>query len=100
MTEQLLVLTAPIELEAKLVDVVDAACDTTGLIRAEVSMRRNESRGLSNEDQVMGRSRSIELRIAVDETVVATLIATLRQRLPHRGLRFQVLPIIQEGEIE
>lgn len=96
----LLVITAPIDLEPKLLDLIIGTAGSTGQVRAEVALRQDGDAGLSAAEQVLGQRRSLELRMAVDDSIVAALLAELRRQFPGKGIRFHVLPILHEGAIE
>ncbi len=55
---------------------------------------------LSNAEQVMGRSRSIQIQIIVTESDLSVLLDLLRQRFRGTGLRYWAAALAAEGEIE
>ncbi len=54
---------------------------------------------LSSVEEVMGRSRSVQVQILTTEEEMAGLIALLQQRFKGTGLRYWATAVVAEGEV-
>ncbi len=99
MSEFCLVLIAPPEVEEKLLDVLLAAVGNE-VFTSTPSFSHGTAHGrLSSVEQVLGRSRSVQVQIVVTETEMAQLLQQLRASFAGTGLRYWALPLAAVGEI-
>ena len=99
MSEFCLVLIAPPEIEEKLLDVLLAAVGNE-VFTSTPSFSHGTAHGrLSSVEQVLGRSRSVQVQIVVTETEMAQLLQQLRASFAGTGLRYWALPLAAVGEI-
>lgn len=97
--ELCLVMVAPPEIEEKLLDVLLAAVGNE-VFTSTPSFSHGTAQGrLSSVEQVMGRSRSVQVQIIVTETEMPTLLQLLRESFAGTGLRYWALPLAALGEI-
>ena len=99
MREFCLVMVAPPEVEEKLLDVLLSAVGN-GVFTSTPSFSHGAAHGrLSSVEQVMGRSRSVQVQIIVTEAEMAALLQTLRTSFAGTGLRYWAMPLAVLGEI-
>ena len=99
MSELCLVMVAPPEIEEKLLDVLLAAVGNE-VFTSTPSFSHGTAQGrLSSVEQVMGRSRSVQVQIIVTAAEMATLLPLLRASFAGTGLRYWAMPLAALGEI-
>ena len=97
--ELCLVMVAPPQIEEKLLDVLLAAVGNE-VFTSMPSFSHGTAQGrLSSIEQVMGRSRSVQVQIIVTEAEMATLLQRLRESFAGTGLRYWATPLAALGEI-
>ncbi len=95
-----LVLLSPPSVEEKLLDVL---LDTVGneVFTSAATFSHGTAGGhLSNLEQVMGRSASVQVQILATEDEMNDLLRRLRDEFRGTGLRYWASPLALEGEIE
>ena len=55
---------------------------------------------LTRDEQVMGRSRSLQIQLVITEQQLTDLVAQLKREFPGAGLRFWATELKLEGVIE
>ena len=97
--ELCLVMIAPSEIEEKLLDVLLVAVGNE-VFTSTPSFSHGTAQGrLSSIEQVMGRSRSVQVQIIVTAAELVTLLQTLRESFAGTGLRYWAMPLAALGEI-
>ena len=97
--ELCLVMVAPLTVEEKLLDVLLAAVGNE-VFTSTPSFSHGTAQGrLTSVEQVMGRSRSVQVQIIVTEAEMATLLQLLRESFAGTGLRYWAMPLAALGEI-
>ena len=97
--ELCLVMIAPSEIEEKLLDVLLVAVGNE-VFTSTPSFSHGTAQGrLSSVEQVMGRSRSVQVQIIVTAAELVTLLQTLRESFAGTGLRYWAMPLAALGEI-
>ena len=97
--ELCLVMVAPPEIEEKLLDVLLAAVGNEVFTSTPIFSHGTAQGRLSSVEQVMGRSRSVQVQIIVTEAEMATLLQLLRESFAGTGLRYWAMPLAGLGEI-
>lgn len=59
-----------------------------------------DAQRLSAPEQVLGRSRSVQLQILLSTTVLTVLIERIQASFSGAGIRYWTTPIASEGEIK
>lgn len=95
-----LTLVSPPEIEEKLLDALlelagDEVFTSTPTFSHGIAHGRFDS-----TEQVMGRSRSVQVQVLVKHDQLDDLLAVLRTGFGGTGLRYWVAPLAQAGEIE
>lgn len=99
MPEFCLVMVAPPEVEEKLLDALLSAVGNE-VFTSTPSFSHGTAQGrLSSVEQVMGRSRSVQVQIIVTEAEMAALLQELRTSFAGTGLRYWAMPLAALGEI-
>ena len=97
--ELCLVMVAPLTVEEKLLDVLLAAVGNE-VFTSTPSFSHGTAQGrLTSVEQVMGRSRSVQVQIIVTEAEMGTLLQLLRESFAGTGLRYWAMPLAALGEI-
>lgn len=100
MLRSCLTLLAPPSVEEKLLDVLLEAVPDE-LFASTPTFSHGTSHGrLSNLEQVMGRSASVQVQILLSEQELEALLLRLRDEFRGTGLRYWASPLTLEGEIE
>lgn len=55
---------------------------------------------LSATESVLGRSRSVQVQILLDDTELDQMLLLLGQQFAGTGLRYWVMPLSQAGEVQ
>lgn len=95
-----LVLVCPPEIEEKLLDTLLVIAGDEIFTSTPTYSHGTAHGDMASLEQVMGRARSIRVEILVTEEEMARLLEALRTSLAGTGLRYWVLPLAAEGEIE
>ena len=99
MSELCLVMIAPPEIEEKLLDVLLNAVGDEIFISTHSHSHGTAQGRLSSVEQVMGRSRSVQVQVIVTEIEMTALLQLLRESFAGTGLRFWAMPLAGQGEI-
>jgi hypothetical protein len=99
MSKFCLVLVSPPEIEEKLLDALLATAGDEVFTSTPTFSHGTAHGRLSALEQVMGRSRSVQVQILVTEDELAQLLQTLRESFAGTGVRYWTLPLAAEGEI-
>ena len=100
MSEFCLVMLCAPDIEEKLLDVLLTAVGNE-VFTSMPSFSHGTAQGrLSSVEQVLGRSRSVQVQIIVTEDEMAQLLGLLRESFAGTGLRYWALPLAVQGEIE
>ncbi len=95
-----LTLVSPPEIEEKLLDtLLDVAGNEVFTSTPTFSHGTAHGR-LSSTEQVMGRSRSVQVQVLLRTEELDPLLAALRADFAGTGLRFWVTALAQSGEIK
>lgn len=99
MSEFCLTMVCAPDIEEKLLDVLLSAVGNE-VFTSSPSFSHGTAQGrLSNVEQVMGRSRSVQVQIIVTEVEMAQLLELLRESFGGTGLRYWATPLAAQGEI-
>jgi len=94
-----LTLVSPPEIEEKLLDtLLDVAGNEVFTSTPTFSHGTAHGR-LSSTEQVMGRSRSVQVQVLLRTEEMTRLLQTLRESFKGTGLRYWAWPLAAEGEI-
>lgn len=99
MADLCLTLICPRAIEERLLDTLLATPGADVFSSTEVRSHGMPAGRLSAEEQVMGRSRSVQVQVLLAQGEADALIGVLRSEFASGGLRFWALPLAMEGEI-
>jgi hypothetical protein len=97
--EYLVTLNVPPSLEEAIVDCLLTLESEHGFSSFPVSSHDYRNEGLSPAEQVTGRQRKIRFQMYVPEQGLAALLAQLRTEFSGSGIKYWVLPVIENGVI-
>lgn len=97
--EYLITLNAPPSLEEAIVDCLLTFESEHGFSSFPVYAHDHRNEGLSLAEQVSGRQKKLRFQMYVGETVLADLLARLRQEFSGAGIRYWVMPVVDNGTI-
>lgn len=97
--EYLVTLNVPPSLEEAVVDCLLTLESEHGFSSLPVSSHDHRNEGLSLAEQVSGRQRKIRFQMYVPEQGLAVLLAQLRAEFSGSGIKYWVLPVIENGVI-
>lgn len=97
--EYLITLNAPTSLEEAIVDCLLTFESEHGFSSFPVYAHDHRNEGLSLAEQVSGRQKKLRFQMYVGETVLADLLARLRQEFSGAGIRYWVMPVVDNGTI-
>ncbi len=100
MSKFCLTLVCPPEIEEKLLDTLLLTAGEEIFTSTPTFSHGTAHGRMASDEQVMGRSRSVMVQILATEEEMARLLETLRGSFSGTGLRYWVLPLAAEGEIE
>ena len=86
------------EIEEKLLDTLLVEVEDAVFTSAPTFSHGATPNRLSNAEQVMGRSRAVQIQIIVAEEALARLTALLREGFQGTGLRFWATALHTEGD--
>lgn len=95
-----LTLVSPPAIEEKLLDTLLEVAGNEVFTSTPTFSHGTAHGRLDNTEQVLGRSRSIQVQILLTPEELEPLLAALRAGFAGTGLRFWVTPLAQSGEIE
>ena len=87
------------ELEEKLLDTLLSTVEGEVFTSAPTSSHGTAQGRLSSVEQVMGRSRSVQVQIVTTDEELASLTELLKQRFKGTGLRYWASALFMEGEV-
>ena len=87
------------ELEEKLLDTLLSTVEGEVFTSTPTSSHGTAQGRLSSVEQVMGRSRSVQVQIVTTDEELASLTELLKQRFKGTGLRYWASALAIEGEV-
>ena len=97
--EYLVTLNAPTSLEEAIVDCLLTFESEHGFSSFPVYAHDHRNEGLSLAEQVSGRQKRLRFQMYVEEAVLSALLERLRQEFSGAGIRYWVLPVVDNGII-
>jgi len=97
--EYLITLNVPISLEEAVVDSLLMLESEHGFSSFPVSSHDHRNEGLSLAEQVTGRQKKVRFQMYVPEQGLAQLLDQLRAEFSGSGIRYWVLPVVENGFI-
>ena len=97
--EYLVTLNVPISLEEAVVDCLLMLESEHGFSSFPVNSHDHKNEGLSLAEQVSGRQKRIRFQMYVPEQGLPALLAQLRTDFSGSGIKYWVLPVIENGSI-
>lgn len=95
----LVTLNVPTSLEEAIVDCLLTFESEHGFCSFPVYAHDHRNEGLSLAEQVAGRQKRLRFQMYVEEGVMADLLARLREEFSGAGIRYWVMPVIDNGLI-
>lgn len=97
--EYLVTLGVPLSLEEAVVDCLLTLESEHGFSSFPVNAHDHRNEGLSLAEQVSGRQKKIRFQMYVPEAGLAVLLDQLRTEFSGSGIRYWVLPVVENGVI-
>lgn len=97
--EFLLTLNVPFALEEAIVDCLLTFESDHGFCSFQVYAHDHRNEGLSLAEQVSGRQKRLRFQMYVEQRVLAELLARLREEFSGAGIRYWVMPVVDNGMI-
>ncbi|MDD1611675.1 MAG: DUF3240 family protein [Methylococcaceae bacterium] len=97
--EYLVTLNVPTSLEEVIVDCLLTFESEHGFSSFPVYSHDHRNEGLSLAEQVSGRQKRLRFQMYVEEEVLSALLARLREEFSGAGIRYWVMPVIDNGLI-
>ncbi|MGZ4969401.1 MAG: DUF3240 family protein [Methylobacter sp.] len=97
--EYLVTLNVPSALEEAIVDCLLTLESEHGFSSFPVSSHDHKNEGLSLAEQVTGRQKKIRFQMYVPEHGLAVLLEQLRNEFSGSGIKYWVLPVVENGVI-
>ena len=97
--EYLVTLNVPTSLEEVIVDCLLTFESEHGFSSFPVYSHDHRNEGLSLAEQVSGRQKRLRFQMYVEEDVLTALLARLREEFSGAGIRYWVMPVIDNGLI-
>ncbi len=97
--EFLVTLNAPTGLEEAIVDCLLTFESEHGFSSFPVYAHDHRNEGLSLAEQVSGRQKRLRFQMYVEEAVLTALLARLREDFSGAGIRYWVMPVVDNGMI-
>ena len=94
-----LVMVAPPEIEEKLLDLLLSTVGNEVFTSTPTFSHGTAQGRLSSVEQVMGRSRSVQVQIVVCADEMTELVRLLKASFAGTGLRYWAMPLAAVGEI-
>ena len=98
-TEYLVTINVPVSLEEVVVDCLLTLESEHGFSSFPVNSHDHKNEGLSLAEQVSGRQKKIRFQMYVPEQGLAPLLEQLKTEFSGSGIRYWVLPVIENGVI-
>lgn len=100
MHEYCLNLVCPINVEEALLDALLESDGVDIFSSVQINSHGVPARRLSAQDQVLGRSRSVQLQVLLDEVVMTRLLERIGTQFVGAGIRYWATPVAFEGELK
>ena len=97
--EFLVTLNVPTSLEESIVDCLLTFESEHGFSSFPVYSHDHRNEGLSLAEQVSGRQKRLRFQMYVEEKVLEALLARLREEFSGAGIRYWVMPVVDNGLI-
>ncbi|MGZ5053772.1 MAG: DUF3240 family protein [Methylobacter sp.] len=97
--EYLVTLGVPLALEEAVVDCLLTLESEHGFSSFPVNSHDHRNEGLSLAEQVSGRQKKVRFQMYVPEQGLAQLLDQLRAEFSGSGIRYWVLPVVENGVI-
>jgi hypothetical protein len=97
--EYLVTLNVPPSLEEAVVDCLLMLESEHGFCSFPVNSHDHKNEGLSLAEQVSGRQKKIRFQMYVPESGLTALLTQLREEFSGSGIKYWVLPVIENGVI-
>ncbi len=97
--QSLVTLNVPVGLEEAVVDCLLMVESEYGFSSFPVSSHDHRNEGLSLAEQVSGRQKRIRFQMYVPEQGLPALLEQLRAEFSGSGIKYWVLPVIENGVI-
>ncbi len=97
--EYLVTLNVPPSLEEAVVDCLLMLESEHGFCSFPVNSHDHKNEGLSLAEQVSGRQKKIRFQMYMPESGLTALLTQLRDEFSGSGIRYWVLPVIENGVI-
>ncbi len=97
--EYLVTINVPPLLEEAVVDCLLAIESADGFSSLPVSAHGSDHDKLSLAEQVAGRQKQIRFQMYVPEQQLSVLIEALKQNFSGAGIRYWVMPVLENGVI-
>lgn len=97
--EYLVTFEVPPSLEEAAVDCLLTLESEHGFSSFPVNAHDHKNEGLSLAEQVSGRQKKIRFQMYVPEQELAALLAQLRAEFSGSGIKYRVLPVVENGVI-
>lgn len=97
--EYLVTLNVPTAVEEAIVDCLLTLESEHGFVSFSVNSHDHRNEGLSLAEQVSGRQEKIRFQMYVPEEGLAQLLEQLRAEFSGAGVRYWVLPVVENGVI-
>lgn len=97
--EYLVTLNVPTGLEEVIVDCLLTFESEHGFSSFPVYSHDHRNEGLSLAEQVSGRQKRFRFQMYVEEEVLSALLARLREEFSGAGIRYWVMPVLDNGTI-
>jgi hypothetical protein len=100
MSKQCLTLVCPLGTEEALLDVLLE--ESAGEVFTSVPVYSHSAAHtrLSAQEQVMGRSRSLQLQVLLSQEALMHLLERVQREFAGTGIRYWASPVAHEGEIK
>lgn len=99
MPEYCLTLISPPDIEEKLLDTLLTTAGNEVFTSTPTFSHGTAQGRLSATEQVLGRSRAVQVQILLSTDEMNRLLQVLRESFAGTGLRYWVTPLAHEGEI-
>ncbi|MFG9007933.1 DUF3240 family protein [Pseudomonas aeruginosa] len=95
-----LTLLCPTTLEEKLIDHLLVNMGSQVFMSTSIAAHGLATDSMSSMEQVMGRTRAIQIQLVVGMQQLPELLDSLHENFPQTGLRYWTSQITQQGELK
>ncbi len=99
MSDLCLTLLCPPAVEEKLLDLLLLSPHVSVFTSADTSAHGLAFNGLSQTEQVLGRSFATQVQVIIGSAEKDALLAAIQAQLAGAGLRYWITPVIEAGDI-